>query len=272
MKTVKLGLAIGIILYLTTPRLLLGAEAYVIGFRAESQITYGSCLLISWTPDLTLHNTGSQEARVKLLSLSNGILPSQTTEITVLPHRTISGRLLLGQTPAGQLPFLWVARLDIPESVLAQSRVEASPANCGRTSPPEPPWYGAFALPVTRSLTPPNAARVHLGADLGIEDAYVNVGIYNAGVQPAHANVELRRACDDSIVESRSITIPPDSIIQLSGLDGPLTSCATGTTPGSGWVRYVTVTVDQPSLSYVVNKLNELPDRPSISYGSSCSP
>ncbi len=247
------------------------ADAYVIGFRAESQVSYGSCGLISWTSDLILHNSGSQVAHVRLISLSNGILPGGTTELTIPSGKTASGRFLLGTTPGGQLPFLWVARLDIPDSVVAQSRVEASPADCGHTRPPEPPWYGTFSLPVVRSLTLANATKIHLGADLGIEDAYVNVGIYNASSEPAHATVELLRVCDDSVIERRTATVPGNTIIQLSGLDGPLTSCETGTTPGSGWARYVAVTVDQPSLSYVVSKMNELPYPPRIPYGTACT-
>jgi hypothetical protein len=247
-------------------------EAYVIGFLAESSVAYGSCSLIFWTPDLILHNAGTQDARVRLLGLSNNIQPSLTTEIVVPSHRTRSGLHLLGQIPGGQLPFLWVAKLDIPEGIVAQSRVEASPSDCGHTRPPEPPSYGAFSLPITRSLTPPNSTKVHLAADLGSQNTYVNVGVYNASVEPAHATVELRQACDDALLDQRTIAIPGNTIVQLGGLDGPLTSCETGATLGSAWVRYVNVTVDQPSLSYVISKMNELPNPPRIPYGSSCNP
>ena len=250
----------------------LASEAYVIGFRAESSVAYGSCSLIFWTPDLILHNAGAQDASVRLLGLSNNIQPGLTTEVTVPPHRTRSGLHLLGQIPGGQLPFLWVAKLDIPEGIVAQSRVEASPSDCGHTRPPEPPSYGTFSLPITRSLTPPNSTKVHLGADLGGQGTYANVGVYNAAVESAHATVELRQACDDALLDQRTITIPGNTIVQLGGLDGPLTSCATGTTLGSAWVRYVSVTVDQPSLSYVISKMTELPNPPRIPYGSSCSP
>lgn len=265
------ALAIAVVLSAASARRSAAAEAYVIGFRAESTITYGSCSLILWTPDLILHNAGEQEARVRLLSLSNNIQPVDT-EVAVSPHRTRSGLHLLGQIPGGQPTLLWVAKLDVPDSIVAQSRVEASPSDCGHTRPPEPPRYGAFSLPITRSLTPANSTTIHLGADLGSQDTYVNVGVYNAAAQPAHATVELRQACDDAILDHRTTTIPGNTIIQLGGLDGPLTTCEIGATLGSAWVRYVSVTVDQPSLSYVVAKMNELPNPPRIPYASPCNP
>jgi hypothetical protein len=213
------------------------------------------------------------ESRVRQISVSNGVLPGLVTELVIPPRRTVSGNRLLGSLPGGQLPFLWVARLEIPDGVLAQGRVEAAPTHCFSTAPPEPPSYGAFSLPVIRSLTPPNTTKIHLGADLGFVDSYVNVGVYNASTEPANAAIELRQACDDSVIDRRTATIPGETIVQIGGLDGPLASCATGSPPRtSDWVRYVAVTVDRPSLSYVVSKLNELPFPPRIPYASPCTP
>jgi hypothetical protein len=245
------------------------ADAYVIGFFAYSQVSHGSCGLIAWRSDLILHNPGPVEARVRQISVSNGVLPGLTTELVIPARQTITGIHLLGTLPGGRLPFLWVARLDMPDHILVQGRVEASPTDCGGTSPPNPPTYGAFSLPVIRSLTPPNTTKIHLGADLGFVDSYVNVGVYNASTEPANATVELRQACDDSLVDRRTVAIPAQTIVQIGGLAGPLTSCATGSPPRtSDWVRYVAVTVDRPSLSYVVSKMNELPFPPRIPYAS----
>jgi hypothetical protein len=259
--------ALGLLLVAGDPAA--AAEAYVIGFFAYSQVSHGSCGLIAWRSDLILHNPGPVEARVRQISVSNGVLPGGATELVVPPRRTLTGKHLLGSLPGGRLPFLWVARLEMPDHILAQGRVEASPTDCGGTSPPNPPTYGAFSLPVIRSLTPPNTTKIHLGADLGFVDSYVNVGVYNASTEPASAAIELRQACDDSVIARRTATIPGETIVQIGGLAGPLAGCATGSPPRtSDWVRYVAVTVDRPSLSYVVSKMNDLPFPPRIPYAS----
>ena len=53
-------------------------------------------------------------------------------------------------------------------------------------------------------------------------------------------------------LRSRTVTIAPNTIIQFGGFDTGTSTC--NTLPQSpGWMRYVTVTVDQPSFSYVAN-------------------
>ncbi len=241
------------------------AEAYVLQFRAHSPLN--SCEFIDWHSEVIFHNSKSEDARVRLLGLSNGASPGPTTEVVVPTGRTVSaGGYVLGISSTGLLPQLWVARIDVPEGVMVQSRAEAWLGNCTLWPIPlEPaPSMGVFSLPVVRALDPPNVRKIHLGADLGGEHSYVNVGVYNASSRSANATIELRHACDDAAVAERDVTIPANSVVQVGGLDGPpATGCYF-----RGWIRYVAVTVDQPSFSYIVNKMYDLPQRPRIAYGS----
>jgi len=157
-------------------------------------------------------------------------------------------------------PLLWVVHCDVPDGVLAASRGGADvecPSPCG--SPPNPfPNLGAFSMPVFRSLVPAGQSQIHLGADLGTLGSRFNTGIYNAGPVAATATVAVYQACDDTQLESRSLSVPADTAIQLGGLGSVATHCPSDT-PLNTWLRYARVTVDQPSLSYIVNIADPFP-------------
>lgn len=77
----------------------------------------------------------------------------------------------------------------------------------------------------------------------------MNVGIFNAGPETASATIELRRFCDDVVVDSRTLSVPPNTLVQTNGL---LTGAdAPGCPPPDPLKRYTVVTVSQPSLVYV---------------------
>src|SRR4029077_6232298 len=76
------------------------------------------------------------------------------------------------------------------------------------------------------------------------------VAIYNAGQQPALASIEVRRACDNSVVDNRTVTINPNTIIQVGGLTTGTNDCTIGTRT-TNFALYPVVTVDQPSFSIV---------------------
>jgi hypothetical protein len=256
-------LGVALVLILLGARVLSAAEAYVVRFFAHSPLN--SCEFIDWESEVVFHNTTTADARVRVLHVSSGGSALGEDELLVPAARTVIARGVLGG-PATGLPSLWVARIDLPTGVVVQNRVEAWYGNCTLWPIPiEPtPTMGVFSLPVVGTLDPANMKRIHLGADLGGEHAYVNVGIYNASSETANATVELRQGCDDSVIATRIVKIAPDSVVQLSGLDGPSTSDCNF----HGWIRYVAVSVDQPSFSYVVNKMYDLPQPPRIAYGS----
>lgn len=130
-------------------------------------------------------------------------------------------------------------------------------------APPRLFLFGRTSLPVFRSLAAPNNPQVHLGADLGGLPSRINVGIYNASQDAtATARIELRSACNDTLLQSRIVSIPPNTIHQFGGF-GAHVFCERrfGSSAGTDFAMYVVVTVDQPSLSYVAALRNdELPE------------
>jgi hypothetical protein len=234
-------------------------DLYAVRFVARSE---PGCLFIRWEDELVFHNAGMGDRIVTLLGVSNGALPETNRQLLIPAGRTV--RLDGSWTPRGGA-LLWVLHLDVPVGVAVQSRAEAHTDWCGGAPPSPTPDMGSFSLPVFRALTAANVRQVHLGADLGSQGSYVNVGIYNAGIVSATSSIELRQACDDSLLDQRTVEVPPNSIIQVSGMSGNTSGCPR--IQGS-WTRYVTVKVDQPSLSYIVNKKSGLVLPTTVPYNS----
>lgn len=273
------GRGLGIILVsflpyssLTVPAL--AAEVYVVRFITSGTLVEPPCKYLRWNDHLLFHNTASQAATVRFLGVSNGPPRADASNLTVPAGRSRSvAGTLLGWNPNGNA-VLWVNRLDVPDGVLLASRLEVAvgsgapcaPASDGR-------GVGATGLPTFSSLRAPNERQYHLATDIGADatgyaaNARINVGIYNAGSMTATATVEVHRGCDERLMESRTTSIPADSILQVLGL-------STRTGPGCGspfttnlYTTYVIVRVDQPSFSYAVTLSNELP--PQIPIGVS---
>lgn len=103
---------------------------------------------------------------------------------------------------------------------------------------------------------------MHLGTDIGgngsgSDDGRTNIGIYNAGGTTARATAELRRACDDTLLEARTASVPPNEILQLNNFSSVFTGCSA--LRAAAYETYVVVTVDQPSFSYAVTLSNQRP-------------
>jgi hypothetical protein len=237
-------------------------EVYVLRFRTD--IIYSDparCLSTGWRDDLLFHNATQTEKAIRLLSTTPGTV-LRTGTITVAAGRTASTLTDAGIGLGGE-PFgygLTVNKLDVPEGVVVSSRADVygPPIGCGGPPPGLNYSYGNLPLPIFRSLAIPNARQIHLPIDLGIQPRRTNVIVYNAGAATATALIELRSGCDDSLISERALAIPPNSVIQATGLtDTPERSCAAAnTTP---FTRYVVVTVDQPSLSHTTTISAEFP-------------
>src|SRR5262249_41452394 len=163
-------------------------------------------------------------------------------------------------------PGLWVARLDVPESVEVVSRLLAiAGANvpCAGGFPGGSTHvYAGLAMPVVRALTPPGVAQVHLGTDIGgdgvgSDDGRPNIGIYNGGATTELATAELRRTCDGTLLERRAASIPANAIIQLNNFSSVFSGCPA--LDAAPYETYVVLTVDQPSFSYAVTLSNRHP-------------
>lgn len=209
-----------------------------------------------WRGDVFFYNQGASPAEIKLLGLSNGVLAEGTPTTLTLSPGAFVALSDIHQPPwfpkdggPGSGPFFFVLHLDVPNDVVVENRDEVVIWSSCTIQTIEP--YVKVSLPVVRSLTPAGVAQVKIGTDAGSTPARQNVAIYNAGAELATAHVEVRRACDGTILDQRSVTIVPNTIIQVNGL---ATSTGEPFCPPSsvpGYARYTVVTVNQPSFSVV---------------------
>jgi hypothetical protein len=215
------------------------------------------CTQSHWVDDVIFFNIGSAPATVMLLDAT---YPFSAASINIAAGRSTTFRDALGTTADPDIATrLGVLHLDVPKSVLIThrmflyaSQISPLPRECPLFTPP---YYAALplsvaTLPVKRSLIPANQRQVHPVADLGGIESRMSAVIYNAGVVSAQASIELRRGCNETAIDSRRITIPARTAVQVLGFtttDDRI--CPQGA--ASGLRRSLTVTVDQPSLSWV---------------------
>ena len=88
-----------------------------------------------------------------------------------------------------------------------------------------------------------------IGTDLGTTAGRINVAIYNGGTSTAVATIEVRRTCDDSIVTSTVVQVPANAVVQYGPFPTGADDCSDART--SAYSRYTTITVDQPSATFV---------------------
>lgn len=249
----------------------LAAQVYVVRFNTLGSPVFAEapCTYLSYRDDLVFRNAGSSNATVRLLGVSNGT--AQTPRDLTVPagetHSTEgdASSVAASWAPTPQ-PQLWVDRLDVPDSVQIVSRllVPAYPtAFCEGGVEAARRTYAGIRMPVVRELTAASVPQVHLATDIGgnagemADDGRTNVGVFNAGSVAATATVEIRRGCDDVLVASRSVGVPPNTIVQLNGFPFASEGCSAIHT--AAYETYVVVTVDQPSFSYAITLSNQRP-------------
>ncbi len=226
----------------------------------------------AWQDDLIFHNTTGQDAVVRLLDVSNGAIQNDDVrEISVPAGKTVSLWNYWGSWWPDTFPQFWVVHVEVPDGVLVATRGLAKaqcPSPCA--APPNPlPDLGAFAMPVFQSLVPAGTPQVRMGADLGTKAARLNVGLYNAASVSARATITVYQACTDTPLESRTVSIPANTALQVSGLGSVKPSCSDELPRGQNpWLRYAVVVMDQPGVSYVINVAEELPLWPSILFSA----
>jgi hypothetical protein len=166
-----------------------------------------------------------------------------------------------------------VVRLHVPDEVALESVLFIGTQSAPAGAPPvvRPQRYGKVRLPVVRALAPANQAQVHLATWLGDPSeipSRLNVGIFNAGAVAANAHVQVRQACDERVIDERTITVPPNTLVQTNGLRTAEDACPEttgGTVGGTHADIYTVITVDQPSLTFVSNLANNAIPTTSIS-------
>jgi hypothetical protein len=221
---------------------------------------------LGWADVLTFYNSTSATATVRVLGISNGT-PFRTSpdRIDVPPGTVVWAESVLNGAwaPASeQAGNIWIMNLDVPPGVVVESRDEIFLGDgCIVTTPVPNTSLGKVSLPVFHDAVPANEQQVHLGTDVGSKAARLNVGIYNQSQIAANAHIEVRRSCDNSVVDARDVQVPPDTLIQVTGFHlGANTCAAFGTT--FNWLRYTVVTVDQPSFTFATvlsERLNAIP-------------
>jgi len=228
-----------------------GSDAYFVRFNAVGRpVGSGN---ISWVDDILFFNTNAASVSVRFVGASNGAVQANPPDLVLPPGRTVSlnaNSIINGAWTPLPMPALWVLHLDVPAGVVAESRDEFY------VSSGIPELFassrGKVSMPIYRALVAANDRQVHLGTDLGNNDSRINVGIYNAGSNAATATIEVRRTCDDTVMTSSVVTVPPNSVIQAGGLGiGSSDQCPTGVTVP--WERMVSVSVDQPSFTFISN-------------------
>jgi hypothetical protein len=222
------------------------AEVLVVAGSASGGRNACGGPLYFWSTETVAHNLGDAPATVALLAFSNAFEPSvPPPPVTIAPGESRS-LPFFGDVPSTPV---YATRLDVGDGIRIESRLHYSYDSCAGAPPLGP--AGKMALPVFDELTPSGARQVHLGTDLGLQASRVNVGIYNAAQTAAVAVIAVRRpACHEGGEGTTTVTIPPDSLIQVAAPVPPV--CPTPDSSLQPYVTYTTVTVDQPSFSYAI--------------------
>jgi hypothetical protein len=264
----------------------LGADdVYVVRFYTDIlQRSTTECFWWGWRDHLVFRNTTYVDLTVRALSASNGYSPPEYQPLVVPARRNMSLLPIPGGgvgetggsnnwTPRSSL-FLIVNRLDVPKGVVVESRAEIysgralTPLPCSIDFPGSlPQVFGTLPLPVVTALVPAGKEHVHLATDLGTHRARANVTIYNGGPTSATASVEVRRGCDDVLLDNRSVTVPSTSIVQFfsfkDGRDEIRDGCPVHRT--TEYNQYVTVVMDQPGFSFVTTLARDYDPKVNVS-------
>lgn len=222
--------------------------------------------VLVWNADAILHNVTDEVRTARVVATSVGPSP-RGDSVTLNSHHSSALSRLLDRPDIVGSASMWVTRLDVPEGVKVEGRLEYVFDICGHTRPPNTTAAGVVAMPVFERLAPASERQMHFGTDLGTQLSRYNVGVYNAAEVSATAVVEVTRpACQGDAKVVRSFTVPARTLVQESlfnigrGCVGQLNDGSVG-----DWVTYTSVTVDQPSLSYIVTLAGG--DRPQVTLG-----
>ncbi len=247
-------------------------EVYVVRFLTTN---INTCPGAAYRDQLAFRNTTNQDLVVRALGGSNGYTPpedpltipagrSRAVFIETFNRGGVSNRW----TPVAPFVFM-VNKLDVPQGVVVQSRgelwgqgllVSCSPFAVGTDI------FGSFPLPLIYSLTPPNVAQYHLTSEFGTVASRTNVGVYNSAPTAGTATIEIREACDDQVIETRSVSVPAGSVVYAVGFENTSFSpkCKESGN-ASDYSRYVVVTLDQPGFSFALTVAEVLPPVPLVS-------
>lgn len=233
------------------------AEVYIVQGHARGPILSGISQLL-WSTDAYFYNAGSAAARVRLLGVSNTAFPEAPRDFTLAPGRSAALLRVARSFVPATFPPLWIVRADVPDDVDVESILLVGTISDNGVTPIEIDRYrfGKTRLPVFRELVPAGRRQAHLATFLG-PPSRINVAVYNAANSTATAHIEIRRHCDDVLVDQRDVSVPTDTLIQYGGFQAEHGECASDVAQTSGPGVYTIVTVNQPSITFVSNIANE---------------
>jgi hypothetical protein len=155
-----------------------------------------------------------------------------------------------GELAGTQAPLLYVTKLDVPDGVEIEGRLDVYGADLCSFPPPIPYAIAKIAMPVYERLAAAGEVQRHFGADLGTGDVRLNVGVYNGGGQSANVMIRARRPlCEIETTVTQTATIAANTIVQIALPHVP--PCNSGDELNPAWSTEITVEADQPSLSFV---------------------
>jgi hypothetical protein len=256
------GISCSILLTLALTGAAAADDVWVVrGGASDSGCYYFKPVTTYWKADALFYNTAGHEAVLHVEEVSNGGIDTGYKDLVIPPGEV---RGLAGTANDFANAILWVTRLTVPADVTVEGRLEFFFEGCtggfvGRAR-------GRVALPVFRALVPAGVRTLHAGTDLGVQHVRTNVSVYNAGSVTATATIEVHRAgCATTLPPvTLVVSIPPDTLIQTPVYESP-PECRLDISV-SQWAAYTVVTVDQPSLSFVVSLSNEA--APSVTIGA----
>lgn len=224
----------------------LAAQKFVVHGSALSRVS--ECRGVFWRAGAVLHNRNAAPATVRLIGGSAGVFTSPV-EVEIPASAAIVAKPgTLAGNASDQL--LWVTRLDVPEGVEIEARLDLYDADLCSLRPPTSIADAKIVMPVFDELTPANELQTHLGADLGASNVRLNVAVYNAGETNANVILRARRPlCAQSIATEQTAIVPANTITQIALPS--LTPCSSGDEQNPAWSTEVTVESDQPAFSFV---------------------
>jgi hypothetical protein len=232
------------------------SDRFIVGFDAGNP-----CGGVVWEQQTLVHNLAGSPATIILAHISNGGPAAHTaTQATVQGGGTMDLYSLFWR-PADPNATIWVTHVELPDSIILESRFGVRLGGPGCLVEPPLPFerLGAFPFQASTSLVPANQPQVHLSVGVpGTGPSRVNVGVYNAGAVPATAILDARQTCDDALLDRRTLTVPPDTALEIPDAVNVTTSqCDTAVEPP--FKAYVAVTMDQDGLSWVSSIGNGFP-------------
>jgi hypothetical protein len=228
----------------------------------------------AWNGELRFFNSGSSDATVSVLHVSNGVSLPAPPPLTIAPGEMQRGPLVgwfPPVTPEG--PQLLVLELDAPDGVVVTDRIYSQFADsCNGEIPCTVPLIneGAVGLPVYTELRPAGQLQVLPAADLGDLVRRVNVTLYNGGATLATATTTVRSACDNHVGGSFTTVVPPDTVLQARVPDAFL-PLPCGESGGVG-PAYLTVVMDQPGFAASATIANQEDLTVPFAVGSATAP